>query len=396
MPRNGSGSYALPSGNPVTTGTTISSTVQNNTLSDIATALTQSLAKDGQTTPTANLPMGGFKLTGLASGSARTDSASIANIQDGTGFYSSTVGGTSDVITLTPSPAFVAYTAGQLISFISSGANTTNVTVNISGLGAKAVTKNGATALVAGDIPASALIHLQYDGTQFQLVNVNVNPLSSITGLGTGVATFLGTPSSANLASAVTDETGSGALVFANTPTLVTPILGTPTSGTLTNCTGYNSITLGTSQPTTSGTSIEFTSIPSGVKRITMMFDGVSTNAGGSNLVLVQLGSTTYTTTGYDSEITAVNGATTGGTGSTAGFAVAWVAAANTFSGLATFVLMGSNTWVYSSICRYASGAVMQGAGRITISSTLDRIKLLTANGTDTFDAGNINIQYES
>jgi hypothetical protein len=61
---------------------------------------------------------------------------------------------------------------------------------------------------------------------------------TGITSLGTGVATFLGTPSSANLAAAVTDETGTGALVFANTPTLVTPILGTPTSATLTNATG--------------------------------------------------------------------------------------------------------------------------------------------------------------
>ena len=64
-------------------------------------------------------------------------------------------------------------------------------------------------------------------------------PISSgVSGLGTGVATFLGTPSSANLAAAVTNETGSGALVFATSPTLVTPILGTPTSGTLTNATG--------------------------------------------------------------------------------------------------------------------------------------------------------------
>lgn len=62
--------------------------------------------------------------------------------------------------------------------------------------------------------------------------------VGSITGLGTGVATWLATPSSSNLASAITDETGSGALVFATSPTLVTPLLGTPTSGTLTNCTG--------------------------------------------------------------------------------------------------------------------------------------------------------------
>jgi hypothetical protein len=61
---------------------------------------------------------------------------------------------------------------------------------------------------------------------------------TGITSLGTGVATFLGTPSSANLAAAVTDETGSGALVFATSPTLTTPVLGTPSSGTLTSCTG--------------------------------------------------------------------------------------------------------------------------------------------------------------
>jgi hypothetical protein len=61
---------------------------------------------------------------------------------------------------------------------------------------------------------------------------------TGITSLGTGVATFLGTPSSSNLAAAVTDETGTGALVFANSPTLVTPTLGTPASATLTNATG--------------------------------------------------------------------------------------------------------------------------------------------------------------
>jgi len=60
MSRNGSGTYTLPAGNPVVTGTTISSTWANNSLSDIATALTQSLAKDGQTVPTANIPLGGF------------------------------------------------------------------------------------------------------------------------------------------------------------------------------------------------------------------------------------------------------------------------------------------------------------------------------------------------
>lgn len=71
------------------------------------------------------------------------------------------------------------------------------------------------------------------------LTNATGLPVATgISGLGTGVATFLATPSSANLASAVTDETGSGALVFATSPTLVTPALGTPSSGNLANCTG--------------------------------------------------------------------------------------------------------------------------------------------------------------
>ena len=98
---------------------------------------------------------------------------------------------------------------------------------------------------------------LTLTGSVFSLTSpvAVANGGTGLTSLGSGVATFLGTPSSANLAAAVSDETGSGALVFANSPTLVTPALGTPSSGTVTNLTGTASIningTVGATTPST-------------------------------------------------------------------------------------------------------------------------------------------------
>ena len=80
MSRNGSGTYSLPAGNPVVTGTTISSTWANTTLNDIANALTGSLAADGQTTATGNLQMGSNKITGLADGTLTTDAATVGQV----------------------------------------------------------------------------------------------------------------------------------------------------------------------------------------------------------------------------------------------------------------------------------------------------------------------------
>ena len=85
MSRDGNGNYSLPAGNPVVTGTTISTTWANNSLSDIASALTASIAKDGQTTPTANLPMGGYVLTGLGDGTANGHSLRYEQVIDAAG-----------------------------------------------------------------------------------------------------------------------------------------------------------------------------------------------------------------------------------------------------------------------------------------------------------------------
>lgn len=171
MPRNGSGTYTLPAGNPVVTGTVISSTWANNTLSDIGTALTQSVAKDGQTTPTANLPLGGFKLTNVAAATTLTDYLRADQGQNSSLQWLTSVSGT-DTITGSPAIAPSAYADGQTFRFIAVGANTGAVTINVSSLGAKSIKKRqsgGKVALAAADIVSGLEYSITYDGTDFVL-----------------------------------------------------------------------------------------------------------------------------------------------------------------------------------------------------------------------------------
>lgn len=120
MSFNGSGTFNLTAGNPVVTGTTISSTWANNTLSDIATGLSNCVTRDGQSPATANLPMGGFKVTGLASGTSTGDSVRWDQVQyvlniasAGTSGQVLTSGGTGAPTWTTPSSGI---TKGQSIA----------------------------------------------------------------------------------------------------------------------------------------------------------------------------------------------------------------------------------------------------------------------------------------
>lgn len=170
MPRNGSGTYSRAV-SPYAYNTTIDQAAVNSEMTDIATALTDSLCKDGQTTPTATLPMGTFRHTGVGAAAARTDYARAAEVQDGSITHLTSVSG-GDTITATAGLALGAYAAGQTFTFVAAAANTTAVTLNINSIGAKAVTKNGTTPLVAGDIVSGSIVRVTYDGTRFQLVPI--------------------------------------------------------------------------------------------------------------------------------------------------------------------------------------------------------------------------------
>ena len=144
---------------------------------------------------------------------------------------------------------------------------------------------------------------------------------------------------------------------------------------------------------TTSGTSIDFTSIPSWVKRITVMFAGVSTN--GTSIPQLQIGTGSIDATGYLGS--GGYGPTFGASNNTTGFILFnSVVAASVMHGTMTLTTMGSNIWVMSGAMGTSNLASAGTAGfSKTLSGTLDRLRLTTVNGTDTFDAGSINILYE-
>lgn len=196
MPRNGSGTYQLPAGNPVVSGTTISSTVHNNTNTDIATGLTNSLAKDGQTTPTANLPMGSFRHTGVGDASARNQYAVVSQIQDGEYTVVASVSGT-DTIVGSLSPSISAYAAGMQVLLIPANPNTGAATLNLNAVGALDIqkyTSAGQVALAANDLRAGipALLALDTGGDDWILLNPYSGALGDVT-VGTLTATNVAT-----------------------------------------------------------------------------------------------------------------------------------------------------------------------------------------------------------
>ena len=178
-------------------------------------------------------------------------------------------------------------------------------------------------------------------------------------------------------------------------------VVGTTDTQTLTNKTlgsglvaGASYLTTGTAVASTSGTSIDFTGIPSWVKRITVMFNGVSTS--GTSNYLVQIGSGSVTTSGYLGTGSNIQG-TVINTAFTTGFGINNNnGATNVIHGNVQLTLLTSNTWTASGTLSNSNAAVgLATSGSVSISGALDRVRITTVNGTDTFDAGTINILYE-
>jgi hypothetical protein len=229
-------------------------------------------------------------------------------------------------------------------------------------------------------------------GTLGTMASQNANAVAITGGTITGI-TDLTVADGGTGASSIT----ANSVILGNgTSTLSGNLVAPSTSGNVlksngTTWTSSSIITSGTAVTTTSGTTADFTGIPSTAKRITVMFSQVSTN--GTSPIIVQLGSGSVQTTGYFGFC--VNGITSGSV-ITSGINTSASQDANSLhSGNFVCTLLNGSTWVVSGVMsdRNANGTYF--SGDVTLSGALDRVRITTINGTDAFDSGSINILYE-
>lgn len=185
-----------------------------------------------------------------------------------------------------------------------------------------------------------------------------------------------------------TNNDGSAKLARGNVGATTQDILTVDQNGVIST---VKQLTSGTAVATTSGTAVDFTSIPSWVKRITVMFNGVSLS--GTSNVQVQLGTAGgVETTGY---VSAWSQGTQSG-GGTTGFVLFGNTATDTRYGALVISNFGTNAFAMHGVMSSgASSSVANATGFKTLTGTLDRIRITSVNGTDTFDGGSANIIYE-
>lgn len=176
MPRNGlDGTYTIPEPD-FEYDTVIDEQAMNNIFDDIETALSQSVATDGQSPISADLPMSGYKHTGVGNAGSRNQYAAAGQVQDDTFIWCGTAGGTVNALTLTPSLPITEYVAGQRFRFIGAGFSTSALTVSISGLATKSIFVDSVIA-PPDAIWTSRIYEILYDGTRFHLSLLTGRPV---------------------------------------------------------------------------------------------------------------------------------------------------------------------------------------------------------------------------
>jgi hypothetical protein len=138
---------------------------------DLAGGINSTLEKSGSNAATGNLNIGSNRLTAVADGTAKTDAATVNQLQSNAPAFQATDTGTANAHVIALSPAITAYAAGQAITFKSGAASTTASTVNVNGLGVKAIKKKNDQDIAAGDIESGSIVTVVYDGTNFQMTS---------------------------------------------------------------------------------------------------------------------------------------------------------------------------------------------------------------------------------
>jgi len=375
---------------PTATITTLNSTTGtittlNSTTGTIATGvipnLTSSTATFGTTTSTAATITSGT-ITNLAS-----TTGTIATFNSTTGTIASLTSSTANITLGTI--ATLNSTNGTIATLNSTtgtiaGLNSTNGTI---------ATLNSTTGTIAGLRSTTGTV-TTLNSTTGTITNLSTTLAGDFTiSQGTGtLGTTAVTAGSYGSVSAIPFITvdAKGRVTAATTGTFST----TPADGSITPAKLSQPFTRGTAVASTSGTAIDFTGIPSWVKRVTVMFSGVSAN--GSSNVIIQIGdSGGIESTDYIAYGGLIQDAATTGNDFTQGFGIVAGAASSTLSGFFEISNFSGNKWVLSGSARQQSNRILFSAGEKTLSALLDRVRITTANGTDTFDAGSVNIMYE-
>lgn len=470
MSYNGSGTFQInTTGQPVVTGTVISSSAFNALTADLATGLSTAITKDGQTTTTARIPFAAGINSTLTTDASSVGTGSIitaggvgiakalyvgttTNLAGAATLGSTlTYGGVTLTNAVTGTGKMVLDTSPTISGITSSGANLSLPIIDNIKMGyTTTATAAGTTTLTVASnyrqfftgsttqtivLPVTSTlvtgIAYEIENNSTGLLTVNSSGGNLVGTIPAGVCAHAVCISTATTTAADwdwdyisnTSITGTGSAVLATSPTITTPTITTPTIDTITSAAataltlksaGTTALTLSTSQAATfastvadsvailrplvsgtatntTGTSVTFSSIPSWVKRITVMLNNVTISAGTVPSWSIRIGPVGgIESTGYVAM--SVSGGTV--TQSTTGFIFRGNGGASPTDGVFTLNLQNASTNTWCGFGVQDCVGSQSNAGTKSLAGTLTQVQLVT-NGTDTFTAGSVNILYE-